>query len=261
VITIGPEWMTQLTVVVMLVSLRLLGFFMVMPLFAMRAVSMRFRVVLSLVMAFGLLPLLPLMNSQSLTPEVMQASAVFAMLELALGMTAGFVVRIGFMAVEFLAEVLSIQSGLSFAANTIRDPVLQSGLMGELLGMVSLAIAFLMNVHLLALDLLLRSFWILPFGTFPSAWRFWPLLELMQQAFVLGVVLSMPTFVVYFFFNLTQAMMSRVSPQMNLFSVGFAISVPTAFVVLALLLPAFPEVVQRALEAPVALLRQGLGAR
>jgi flagellar biosynthetic protein FliR len=70
----------------------------------------------------------------------------------------------------------------------------------------------------------------------------------------------MPAFVVYFFFNLTQAMMSRVTPQMNLFSVGFAISVPVAFVLLALLLPAFPEVVQRALEAPVALLRLGLTA-
>lgn len=260
-VTLGSDWMTQLAMVVMLVSLRLLGFFMVMPMFALRAVSMRFRVVLSLVMAFGLLPLLPLMARPSLTPEVMQANYVFAFLELLIGIAAGFVVRIGFMAVEFLAEVLSIQSGLSFAASTIRDPVLQSGLMGEMLGMVSLAIAFLMNVHLLALDLLLRSFWILPFGAFPAVWNFWSVLELMQQAFVLGVILTLPTFIVYFIFNLTQAMMSRVSPQMNLFSVGFAISVPTAFVILALLFPAFPEVVQRALEMPVALLRQGLTVR
>lgn len=252
--------MQQLAMVVMLVSLRLLGFFMVMPMFALRAVSMRLRVVLSLVMALGLLPLLPMVQSQMIGPQALQAGYAFAILELLIGMTSGFVVRMGFMVVEFLAELLSIQSGLSFAASTFRDPVLQSGLMGELLGMVTLAIAFLMNVHLLALDLLLRSFQLLPFGSYPQAWNFASMIELVRHSFVLGLILTLPTFVVYFFFNITQAMLSRVSPQMNLFSVGFAISVPVAFVLLALLLPAFPEVVQRALEAPVELLRQGLAA-
>lgn len=252
--------MSQAVMVVMLVSLRLLGFFLVMPMFALRAISMRLRVVLSLVMAFGLLPLVPLAENQLLSAQAMQASYAFALLELLIGLTAGFVVRMGFIAVEFLAEVLSIQSGLSFAASTFKDPVLQSGLMGELLGMVTLAIAFLMNVHLLALDLVLRSFQVIPFGTYPAAWNFASMVELTQLGFVLGVVLTMPAIVVYLFFNLTQAMMSRVTPQMNLFSVGFAISVPVAFVLLALLLPAFPEVVQRALEAPVGLLRLGLTA-
>lgn len=259
-LTLSPDWMSQAVLVVMLVSLRLLGFFLVMPMFALRAISMRLRVVLSLVMAFGLLPLVPLAENQLLSAQVMQASYAFALLELLIGLTAGFVVRMSFLAVEFLAEVLSIQSGLSFAASTFKDPVLQSGLMGELLGMVTLAIAFLMNVHLLALDLVLRSFQVIPFGTYPAAWNFASMVELTQQGFVLGVVLTMPAIVVYFFFNLTQAMMSRVTPQMNLFSVGFAISVPVAFVLLALLLPAFPEVVQRALEAPVGLLRLGLTA-
>jgi flagellar biosynthetic protein FliR len=259
-LTLSPDWMSQAVLVVMLVPLRLLGFFLVMPMFALRAISMRLRVVLSLVMAFGLLPLVPLAESQLLSAQAVQASYAFALLELLIGLTAGFVVRMAFIAVEFLAEVLSIQSGLSFAASTFKDPVLQSGLMGELLGMVTLALAFLMNVHLLALDLVLRSFQVIPFGTYPAAWNFASMVELTQQGFVLGVVLTMPAFVVYFFFNLTQAMMSRVTPQMNLFSVGFAISVPVAFVLLALLLPAFPEVVQRALEAPVGLLRLGLTA-
>jgi flagellar biosynthesis protein FliR len=252
--------MQQLAMVVMLVSLRLLGFFMVMPMFALRAVSMRLRVILSLVMALALLPLLPMVQNQMPGAQAMQAGYVFAILELLIGMTAGFVVRTGFMVVEFLAEFLSIQSGLSFAASTFKDPVLQSGLMGELLGMVTLALAFLMNVHLLALDLLLRSFAVLPFGSYPQVWNFESMVQLVREGFILGLVLSLPSLVVYFFFNITQAMLSRVSPQLNLFSVGFAIFVPVAFALLALLLPAFPEVVERALEAPVNLLRQGLAA-
>jgi len=57
---------------------------------------------------------------------------------------------------------------------------------------------------------------------------------------------------------MTQAILARVSPQMNLFSVGFAIMIPVAFLVMVLLLPAFGEVVQRSLESPFELIRAGL---
>ena len=254
-ITIDQAWMTQITVAITLMSLRLLGMLIAMPMFGLRAISMRLRVALSLVIAIGLAPGV---SPDSMAQQVLQFSYFFAATELLIGLVVGFLIRLGFLAIEFLAEVLSIQSGLSFAATTFRDPVLQSGLMGELLGMVTLAIAFLMNIHLVVLDLLIRSFKVLPFGEFPSQWDVWALVELIQQGFVFGVILALPAMVVYFLFNLTQGMLARVSPQINLFSVGFAITVPVSFVVLAIMLPSFPEVVQRALEAPVALVRLGL---
>jgi flagellar biosynthesis protein FliR len=255
VIPIDQAWMTQITVAITLMSLRLLGMFIAMPMFGLRVISMRLRVALSLAIAIGLAPGI---SPASMTEQVVQFSYVFAATELLIGLMVGFLIRLGFLAIEFLAEVLSIQSGLSFAASTFRDPVLQSGLMGELLGMVTLAIAFLMNVHLVVLDLLIRSFKVIPFGQFPKQWDVGALVTLIQHGFVFGVVLALPAIVVYFLFNLTQGMLARVSPQMNLFSVGFAITVPVSFVVLALILPSFPEVVQRALEAPVAMVRQGL---
>jgi flagellar biosynthetic protein FliR len=43
-----------------------------------------------------------------------------------------------------------------------------------------------------------------------------------------------------------------------MFSVGFAIMIPVAFVVIVLLLPALVDVVQRALETPFELIRAGL---
>jgi flagellar biosynthetic protein FliR len=255
VITIDQAWMSQITVAITLMSLRLLGMMVAMPMFGLRAISMRLRVALSLVIAIGLAPGV---SPQSMDQQVLQFSYVFAATELLIGLVVGFLIRLGFLAIEFLAEVLSIQSGLSFAATTFRDPVLQSGLMGEMLGMVTLAIAFLMNIHLVVLDLLIRSFKVIPFGEFPTQWEAWALVALIQHGFTLGVILALPAMVVYFLFNLTQGMLARVSPQMNLFSVGFAITVPVSFVVLGLILPSFPEVVQRALEAPVALVRLGL---
>ena len=68
----------------------------------------------------------------------------------------------------------------------------------------------------------------------------------------------MPAVVVYLLFNLAQGVMARVSPQLNLFSIGFAIMVPVAFAIMAMIFPAMPELVERALEAPIDLIRRGL---
>jgi flagellar biosynthetic protein FliR len=48
---------------------------------------------------------------------------------------------------------------------------------------------------------------------------------------------------------------------MNLFSVGFAISIPLAFLVLVIILPDLPDILKRSLEEPLGLIRQGLGVK
>ncbi len=252
---LSPDWMTQTVTVWMLISLRLLGCFLAMPLFAFRAAPLRLRVLLSLVLAFALLPWV-----QTRLPPLSSLPPGYALafIELATGLTAGWMVRIGLIAVDMLADVLSQQAGLSFAATLQHDANLASGLTGEFLGMVALALAFVLNIHLVMVEMLFQSFLVLPLGTWPSVWNWAAVLVLLQEAFALGLILALPAIVIYFLFNLTQAILARVSPQMNLFSVGFAIMIPVAFVVVMLILPAFGDVVQRALETPFELIRAGL---
>jgi flagellar biosynthetic protein FliR len=246
--------MTQTVTVWMLISVRLLGCFMTMPLFAFRSAPMRLRVLLALVIAFALVPMV-----QSDLPAIDEMAPGYAMVfvELAVGLTSGWMVRVGLSAVDMLSDVLSQQSGLSFAATLQQDTNLASGLMGEFLGLLAIALAFTMNIHLVMLELLLNSFKVLPLGTWPSTWRWPAILSLIQDAFVLGLVLALPAIVIYFLFNMTQAILARVSPQLNLFSVGFAIMIPVAFVVIVLLLPSFTELVETAFESPFNLIRAG----
>ena len=251
---ISPDWMTQTVTVWMLISVRLLGCFMAMPLFAFRSAPMRLRVLLALVIAFALVPMV---QSDLPALENMAPGSAMVFVEFAVGLSSGWMVRVGLSAVDMLADILSQQSGLSFAATLQQDTNLASGLVGEFLGLLALALAFTMNVHLVMLELLVNSFKVLPLGTWPSAWRWPAILSLVQDAFVLGLVLALPAIVIYFLFNMTQAILARVSPQMNLFSVGFAIMIPVAFVVIVLLLPSFAELVETAFEAPFDLIRAG----
>ena len=164
---ISPDWMTQTVTVWMLISVRLLGCFMTMPLFAFRSAPMRLRVLLALVIAFALVPLV-----QNNLPPLASMPPGYALVfvELGVGLTSGWMVRIGLTAVDMLADVLSQQSGLSFAATLQQDANLASGLVGEFLGLLAIALAFTLNIHLVMLELLVQSFKVLPLGTWPAAW-------------------------------------------------------------------------------------------
>lgn len=254
-VPISQEWLSSNVTILMLMSLRLFGCMLTMPMFAFRAHPLRVRLVFALVLAFCLLPLA--ITKLPVIPGA-ETSIFTAAVELAIGLAAGWAVRIGVMAFDIVAEVVALQTGLSFAANAYQDPNLASGITAELMGLVALAIAFALNIHLVFIDLIVRSFWVLPFGTWPTAWDWNSVLSLVSQAFAFGVVLSLPVIVVYLVINAAQAVLVRVSPQLNLFAIGFAISVPIAFLILSIIIPAFPEAVERALEPVFTWLNSGL---
>ncbi len=254
-LTITADFFMQWATGLMLVSLRLFGIFLAMPLFAFRAFPMRLRLMVALLIAISILPgVVSQAKGLGLAPPTFLAAGI----ELLIGVFIGFLIRLGLMAVEVAAEVLSIQTGLSFATNYVRDPNIASGLMGEFLGLTAIALMFMLNVHLVILEVVIESFQTLPFGQWPTVWSMPAVTALIARAFQLGLVLSLPSIVVYLIFYVIQAILARTSPQFNLFSVGFAITVPLAFLVLMIVLPDLPEFVQRSLDAPFTLLRQGL---
>lgn len=255
-LSLSGDWINQYVVLTVLMSVRILGVFLAMPLFAFKALNMRLRVVISLMLAYFVTVSMPSVAA----PAVLGggASILTVVSELAVGLLCGWVMRVGLISVDMLAETLSMQAGLSFASTLTHDPALASGLIGELLGMIALALAFALNVHLVFLELMLQSFTLMPVGQWFTGLQADAALRLIVQAFALGIVISIPAFVVYFMFNMTQAILARVSPQMNLFSVGFSMMVPLAFAIIALLLPGLPDVVVRTLELPMAFIRESL---
>ncbi len=254
-LTITADFFMQWATGLMLVSLRLFGIFLAMPLFAFRAFPMRLRLMVALLIAISILPgVVSQAKGLGLAPPTFLAAGI----ELLIGVFIGFLIRLGLMAVEVAAEVLSIQTGLSFATNYVRDPNIASGLMGEFLGLTAIALMFMLNVHLVILEVVIESFQTLPFGQWPTVWSMPAVTALIARAFQLGLVLSLPSIVVYLIFYVIQAILARTSPQFNLFSVGFAITVPLAFLVLMIVLPDLSEFVQRSLDAPFTLIRQGL---
>jgi len=59
------------------------------------------------------------------------------------------------------------------------------------------------------------------------------------EVFLAGLLLAMPIMAALLITNLALGIMTRAAPQLNVFSVGFPITLAAGFVVLAIVLPYF----------------------
>ena len=69
--------------------------------------------------------------------------------------------------------------------------------------------------------------------------------------FLAGLLLSMPIMAALLIINMALGIMTRAAPQLNVFSVGFPITLAAGFVVLAIALPYFVPVFDRLIHDAV----------
>lgn len=221
---------------------RILAWLMADPLMGNRSVPTTVRVGLAALMAVIIAPSLPAQ------PQVALASGeglLILLQQIVIGVALGFSVRIVFAAVELAGQFIGLQMGLSFAA--LFDPIngAQTPVIAQLLTIMTVLILFAFNGHHLIIMALWDSFQSAPIAAGPmSAQGFFMLVEWGGAIFVTGLHLALPVAAALLTANLTIGMMTRASPQLNIFAIGFPISIGVGILVLYLSLvymPAFLE--------------------
>jgi flagellar biosynthetic protein FliR len=124
--------------------------------------------------------------------------------------------------------------------------------------MAVVAVLFIADVHLLFIERIATSFAAVPFGAWPVGWNMPALLALMASAFSIGLVMSCGSFALYLFTNFMLGLINRISPQLNLMSVGFSISAPLALVVVALVALQLPVLTELISSAALTFVDRGL---
>jgi len=154
----------------------------------------------------------------------------------------GFAMRIVFTAVEMAGHTIGMQMGLGFAE--IYDPrtSTQVAVLGQFLGIVA-ALAFLaVDGHLMMIGALVESLRAIPPGTAVDG----RVLALWGGKIIeAAVLLSLPVIAVLVITNLALGVLSRAASQLNLFAVGFPITLAAGFVTLIAGLPHFGAALER----------------
>ena len=226
--------------------LRALALLSAMPVLGTRMVPLRVRVGLALLLTLSMQPMLPAMPAVAL-----DSPAAFALVaqQLVVGVTLGLAARTVFAAVEFAGEVVGLQMGLNYAGFFDPASATQGTVTGRLFGTLVAWLYIVINGHLVVLAALARSFESFPVGGQPLA-----VLQQLQpqtwgtEIFTLGLWLAMPLIAMLLFVNLVLGVISRVASQMNVFAVGFPITLGVGLLGILMTLPLLEQPFTAALE-------------
>jgi len=217
-----------------------------LPVFSQRAVPMRVKVGLALLIALAAQPSLPAMPVVALDTPLAMLLLVQQML---VGLTLGFAVRLVFAAVELGGELIGLQMGLNFAGFFDPATASQGTASGRFFGTLVAFLFVLSNGHLAIIGALVRSFEVFAVGDEPFAFlrqvqpQLWG-----REVFTLGLWIALPLVGMLLFVNLVLGVISRVAPQISVFSVGFPITVTVGLIGMLLTLPLLEQPFAMALE-------------
>jgi flagellar biosynthetic protein FliR len=208
---------------------RILAWLAVDPLLGNRSSPVSTRLALALVLTVAMIPSLPVAPAVAL----LSGDGLIVLLQqVAVGLALGLSLRIAFAAMEFAGQIMGLQMGLSFA--TFYDPIngAQTPVVSQVLVLATALILFAFNGHHVVIRALAQSFTDIPVGTGLGASGFAVLVRWGGSLFVTGLHIALPVTAALLATNLTIGMMTRAAPQLNIFAVGFPLTLGTGFLVL-----------------------------
>lgn len=223
----------------LLILFRMGGLFLVAPLLSNKSFPRQVKLAMLLMTSFLLLPLVPFKpSSEILTSNL--GLLILILQETTIGLVLGFVAYIAFSVITTAGEVFGMVIGFSIA--TVFDPANEgsSGVLTSLYVIIGGLIFLYLDGHHVMLSALVRSFNILPLGYSFNLQIGWSIVGIIAKIFMIAVQMAAPVLVVLTVLNIIFGVITKLSPQMNIYmNTGFIISPIVGMLILILSLPLF----------------------
>jgi flagellar biosynthetic protein FliR len=209
--------------------------FMVAPAFGATFVPARLRVGLA-----GLVALLvaPLVTMPSGITPFSAAGIVVTIQQVLIGVALGFSLQLLFDAVSLGGQLLANSMGLSFAFNV--DPLrgTSTPALGQFYTLLVMLTFLALDGHLALIEMLVQGFRTLPVGAAGLDHdKLWTVVSWGSQLFAGALSVALPGVTALLIVNLAFGVMSRAAPTLNLFAVGFPVTLVCGLVIVLLGLP------------------------
>ena len=207
---------------------RISALLMFMPIIGTQLVSARVRLYLALAICVVIMPTLPPMP---VIDAINLQAFIWIAQEILIGLMFGFVLQLFFQVFVIAGQIVAIQMGLGFAsmidpANGISVPVI-----GQVF-MILVTLLFLaMNAHLVVFEVLAESFFTLPVGGGFLVENYWEIANKLGWVLGAALLLVLPAITALLVINLAFGVMTRAAPQLNIFSIGFPLTLVLGMVI------------------------------
>lgn len=216
--------------------MRVAMMFAVSPVFGGRLVPKRVRLLLALLVTWVLIPVIP--PAPAVDP-LSAAGVMITLQQLLIGLVLGFMLQMVFSALVLGGHVIAMGMGLGFASMV--DP--QNGVQVPVIGQYYVTLATLLFLvldgHLLLISLLAETFHSLPVAVDGlSRQSLWDVVGWASHMFAGGMLIAIPAVTALLLTNIAFGVITRAAPQLNLFAVGFPLTLTLGFVIMFFTLPA-----------------------
>lgn len=223
------------------------------PVFSSRQTPLLYRIGFVLVLTWVLVPVIP---PSPVVDAFSDEAFIILLQQILIGVVMGFILQMVFAALIFGGQVIAYSMGLGFAS--MLDP--QNGVQVPVISQFYLILATLLflvlNGHLVLIEMLAQSF-----HTFPVAMTgisqngLSEIIGWASRMFNAGLLMALPVVAALLLVNLGLGVIGRAAPQLNIFAVGFPMSILIGFMLLWITLPDVMSNFAELLEEGLALIQ------
>jgi len=227
---------------------RLSGFLMTLAVIGSRNFPARFRLMLAVSITILVAPVLPTVEPVDLFSL---SSFILIAQQTLIGIVLGFVSRLLLETFVVGGQIIAMQSGLGFAS--LVDPSNGTSVpaLGQFFLMLTTLMFLLFDGHLIMLRMVVESFHSVPIsGDFNLFEMFFKIVSWFKWVFAAALLMALVSIASLLIVNISFGVMTRAAPQINVFSVGFPITMVSGLILvwlsLAYFLPHFEGQLVRA---------------
>ncbi|SRR6056297_222728 len=215
--------------------LRLSAMLLAAPIFSAASFPVRVRVILAVLVTALVAPMLPPL------PDVDALSAqglVIAGQQVLIGAAMGFVVQLIFSAAVVAGQTIAMTIGLGFALSVDPQNGVQVPVLSQFYTILATLLFLVFDGHLLLVQALVESFSFMPVGAGALRDGFaLDVVRLGSSMFLSALLLVMPAMTAVLLINIAFGVITRAAPQLNIFAVGFPVTILAGFLFIFLSLP------------------------
>ncbi len=222
----------------------------VIPLFGMRTVPVRSRLILTLMITLVVAPMLVLPPA---VDPFTWLGLLYMLQQVLIGLAMGIIFLVVFQAFVVAGHLIAMGMGLAFASMVDPGSGMQSPVVSQYFTIIVTLLFLALNGHLMVIHAVVESFNHLPVGANFLTLDSLKLVYLFgSNMFAAGVLVALPAITALLLINIAFGGITRAAPALNIFAVGFPITLMAGLLMLIfitpLILPHLQELLSRAIE-------------
>ena len=224
---------------------RILGVIATAPIFNNRIIPNQVKLGFAILLTLVVMPTLPPLPQF----EIFSMSGLLILAEqLLIGLAIGFSMQLVFSAVDVAGQVIGMTMGLGFASFFDPNTQGQSTALTQFLMLLMMMVFLSLDGHLMIVSAVANSFVSMPIALNGPGINPMKIVSWAETIFSTGLLLALPAVAALLLTNMALGILTRTAPQLNLFGIGFPITLSIGLLIILLTLPGMLKPIENLIE-------------